>query len=202
MPFSREIFRNQGFSPVSSFLHWRAGSLSLAPPGKTYTPNTPVNSSNFFWDVFNPLFCRAFSSCGSLIFTFGIRINHSGFLSIYLFIFGHPAQQNPWDLSSSTRDRTCVPCIPALEARHPNHWITREVPGFLFFFGWSNIHIIWIRTVFWRTIIFRVVSKYVTWTIRESIYIIFTKKIFTQNLVMQHFWKFYVYNIHKVETKA
>ena len=35
-----------------------------------------------------------------------------------------------WCLSSPTRDWTHVPCIPALEAWHCNHWTTKEVPYF------------------------------------------------------------------------
>ena len=34
-----------------------------------------------------------------------------------------------WDLSSPTRDRTCVPCIGR---RILNHWTAREVPAFGF----------------------------------------------------------------------
>ena len=30
-----------------------------------------------------------------------------------------------WDLNSSTKDRTCIPCIGRLIL---NHWTTREVP--------------------------------------------------------------------------
>ena len=41
-----------------------------------------------------------------------------------------------WDLSSPTRDRTCVPCI---RRRILNRWTTREVPGrrFLTWVLWS-----------------------------------------------------------------
>ena len=37
-----------------------------------------------------------------------------------------------WDLSSPTRDQTCVPCIGRWIL---NHWTTRKAPGFCFFSG-------------------------------------------------------------------
>ena len=48
-----------------------------------------------------------------------------------------------WDLNSSTRDRTCIPCIGRLIL---NHWTTREVPkiihwkqkGFRVMWVWSS----------------------------------------------------------------
>ena len=36
-----------------------------------------------------------------------------------------------WDLSSLTRDRTQA---PALEVQSPNHWTSKEVPQFTFFY--------------------------------------------------------------------
>ena len=36
-----------------------------------------------------------------------------------------------WDLSSPTRDRTCVPCVGRWILYH---WTSREVPGIVFFF--------------------------------------------------------------------
>ena len=57
---------------------------------------------------------------------------------------------------------------------------------------WSNIHRAWIRTIFWRCIIFWDTSIYVTRTIRKSICIKFTEKcIFAQNFAMHHFLKCY-----------
>ena len=41
--------------------------------------------------------------------------------------------------------------------------------GFLAF-CWSGIHIVWIRTIFWRTIIFWDTSISVVWTIRKYLY--------------------------------
>ena len=38
-----------------------------------------------------------------------------------------------WDLSSLTRDQTCVPCIGGLIV---NHWTTRVAPGFLTCLRW------------------------------------------------------------------
>ena len=37
--------------------------------------------------------------------------------------------QDIWDLISPTRDQTCTPCIGR---QNLNHWITREVPCFVF----------------------------------------------------------------------
>ena len=60
----------------------------------------------------------------------------------------------------------------------------------------KDVHIVWITNIFWRTVIFLDTSVYVTQTIRESICIKFTEKFFTQNFLMHHFWKFYIYKIH------
>ena len=63
-------------------------------------------------------------------------------------------------------------------------WVNVGSQGYLSF-SWPNIYIVWIRTIFWRTVII--------WdTVRQSISIKFTKKIFiTQNVMMRQFWKFY-----------
>ena len=47
---------------------------------------------------------------------------------IYLFLAALGLSCGMWDLSSLTRDRTCVPYIGR---RILNHWTTREVPGAL-----------------------------------------------------------------------
>ena len=62
-------------------------------------------------------------------------------------------------------------------------------------FGWSNLHIVWIRTIFWRMITLWDTSIYIAQTVTESICIKFTDKFFAQNFAVHHFWKLYVYNI-------
>ena len=52
-----------------------------------------------------------------------------------------------WDLSSPTRDRTCVPCI----GRHIlNHWTTSEVPGDSFLLATGHMYPV-INPVIWLT---------------------------------------------------
>ena len=79
-----------------------------------------------------------FSSCGEwgLLSSCGARASHcSGFSCGGVQALGHVGfsdcgiraqlPQGMWDLSSWTRDRTCVPCIGR---QTPNHWTTRETP--------------------------------------------------------------------------
>ena len=68
--------------------------------------------------------CRLLSSCG---------VHGSEFAASVVAVRGLSscgAQAHfplgMWDLSSPTRDRTCVPCIGR---RILNHWTTREVPA-------------------------------------------------------------------------
>ena len=68
--------------------------------------------------------------------------------------------------------------------------------------GWSNNHIVWLRTIFWKANIFWDPIIYVAQTIRERIFIKFTEKcFFPQDLTMHHILKFYICNMPRIGTK-
>ena len=72
---------------------------------------------------------QAFSSCGSWAFCHGTRASLViGSGACRLCSYGMKAwfPQGKWDLSSLTRDQTCILCIGR---RILNHWTTRGVPG-------------------------------------------------------------------------
>ena len=58
--------------------------------------------------------------------TFKVIIEFVKILLLFYVLVFWP--QGMWDLSSPTRDQTCVPCIGR---QILNHWTAREVPNFL-----------------------------------------------------------------------
>ena len=98
------IFLTQGSNPhLLCLLHWQAGSLPhLGSPNTTHlfvhVRNIPVLIVFDFFFFF-------FGCTGSLL--------------------QHDVFSIMWDLSSPTRDQTCVSCIGR---QIPDHWTTREVP--------------------------------------------------------------------------
>ena len=99
-----------GETCLDKTLHWAFGPICLRPSIclkfrllKMYI--------FFFFKIF-------FFGCGPFLKSL---LNLSQYCLFYVLVF---CLQGMWDLSSPTRDQTCIPCIGRWSL---NHWTTREV---------------------------------------------------------------------------
>ena len=120
---------------------WDRPSLSFfLVPGTVLTPDK---------DMFHPqgspsfLHFLKFGCTGS-----SLRYANSSSWGMVFSSFGAPAllPLSMWDLSSLTKDQTCIPCI---ERQILNHWVTRQIPHHFFYRNFPQAYIrVWYHTSF------------------------------------------------------
>ena len=95
-----------------------------------------------------PFWVKHLQLSGHIFFFFNLLICLF-YLAVLGLSYGTRASlfHHMWDLSSLTRDQTCISCIGRWII---NHWTTRKVPGhFFFFFFWAalGLHCLWLSLV-------------------------------------------------------
>ena len=144
--FVELTFRGQGSSPGTLPLRTFSVHIDFKASWSQREIGAVNNQQMCWWGLSGPNFYQAYFGVGLLRWskqrtTFSHQSPNFYWFYFYNFhFFWHVVGM--WDLSSLTKDQTCIPCS---EAQSPTHWTARKVPMFDF----SKFNLNW-KPISWK----------------------------------------------------